>query len=68
MAEQTFIGASALLEKGEKSSGEFKQAVMSPGGTTEAAINSLEEGNLKDTVFNAVQKAKERADELSQLV
>jgi len=42
----------------------LKDGVMSPGGTTAAGYDALEEGNVRHSCINAVQKAYEKAKEL----
>jgi pyrroline-5-carboxylate reductase len=41
--------------------------VTSPGGTTIAGINSLEKGNLKTVLINAVEAATQRSRELGSI-
>jgi pyrroline-5-carboxylate reductase len=43
----------------------LKDAVMSPGGTTAAGYAALEEGNVRSSCIDAVEKAYKRATELS---
>ena len=52
-----------VLETG-RHPGELKDAVCSPGGTTIAGVHSLENGNFRATLMNAVQSATTRAKEL----
>ncbi len=66
IAIQTISGAAAVLETGTKSAKEWKEAVTSPGGTTQAALEHMDKMQLSNIVKNAIQKAKERAKELSQ--
>jgi pyrroline-5-carboxylate reductase len=40
--------------------------VISPGGTTAAALQKFESGNLKDLVLQAVTAAYRRAQELGR--
>ena len=44
MAEQTFIGAAALLEASDVDPAELRRRVTSPKGTTERAIAVLQDG------------------------
>ena len=39
---------------------------MSPGGTTEQAVDTLEKGGLRDIVKKAFNAAKTRSAELSE--
>ncbi len=43
----------------------LKDGVMSPGGTTAAGYGALEDGNVRASCINAIQKAYEKAKELS---
>jgi len=65
LAIQTMIGSSELL-KTQKTPEELRKMVTSPGGTTEAAIKSFNTNHLSAIVETAVQKASERAKELSK--
>ena len=43
----------------------LKDGVMSPGGTTAAGYAALEDGNVRASCINAVEKAYQKAQELS---
>jgi pyrroline-5-carboxylate reductase len=47
-----------------KHPGELKDGVTSPGGTTIAGVNALEQGGLRPTVMSAVQAAAKRSMQL----
>ncbi len=65
MAEQTFIGAAALLEASGEDPAELRRRVTSPKGTTERAIAVLHAARL-DVVFeSATDAALVRAKELA---
>lgn len=65
MAEQTFIGATALLAASGEEPAELRRRVTSPNGTTERAVAVLQEAHL-DTVFaDATAAALARAKELA---
>ena len=55
--------ATMVLETGQHP-GQLKDAVCSPGGTTIEAIHSLEKGNFRATLMNAVVSAATRSKEL----
>lgn len=59
-----FYGFESLLD--EQHPALIKDGVMSPGGTTAAGYAALEEGNVRDACIKAVEKAYERAQELSK--
>ncbi|WP_439592760.1 pyrroline-5-carboxylate reductase [Microbacterium sp.] len=66
MAEQTFIGAAALLEASGEDPAELRRRVTSPKGTTERAIAVLQAARL-DVVFeSATDAALARARELAK--
>ncbi|MDN3497200.1 pyrroline-5-carboxylate reductase [Planococcus sp. APC 4015] len=65
MAEQTFIGAAALLAASGEEPSELRRRVTSPKGTTERAIAVLQAARL-DVVFeSATDAALARAKELA---
>ncbi|WP_426321475.1 pyrroline-5-carboxylate reductase [Microbacterium sp. E-13] len=65
MAEQTFIGAAALLEASGDDPAELRRRVTSPKGTTERAIAVLQEARLDDVFGDATDAALARAKELA---
>ncbi len=64
LAIQTAIGAAHLAEQSEDDLATLRQKVTSKGGTTEAAINSMVESNVGESISTAIQKANQRAKEL----
>ncbi|KJL45185.1 pyrroline-5-carboxylate reductase [Microbacterium trichothecenolyticum] len=66
MAEQTFIGAAALLEASGDDPAELRRRVTSPKGTTERAIAVLQDARLDDVFAEATDAALARAKELAQ--
>jgi pyrroline-5-carboxylate reductase len=64
MVLQTMLGSGHLLQKSGGSPAELRRMVTSPGGTTSAALQEFESGNLKDLVHRAVIAAYRRAQEL----
>lgn len=65
LARQTVTGAAALMAAAKESAAELRKAVMSPGGTTEAALRVLMgENGLQDLLTQAVAAAAKRAREL----
>jgi pyrroline-5-carboxylate reductase len=65
LAEQTFIGASALLAASGELPAELRRRVTSPGGTTERAIAVLQGGELGALFSRAADAALARARELA---
>ncbi|MEN8213429.1 MAG: pyrroline-5-carboxylate reductase [Pseudomonadota bacterium] len=65
---QTALGASRMALESDDNPATLRAMVTSPGGTTERAINSLEEGGLEQLVLNAMRAARERSIELSSQI
>lgn len=65
MAEQTFVGATALLAASGEEPAELRRRVTSPKGTTERAIAVLQDARLDAVFTRATDAALERARELA---
>lgn len=65
MAEQTFIGATALLDASDVDPAELRRRVTSPKGTTERAVAVLQDAHLDRTFADATAAALARAKELA---
>ncbi len=66
LAVQTAFGAAKMaLESSEDAAG-LRRRVTSPGGTTEAALNVLESGGLRDLFKTALTAACERSKALAK--
>ncbi len=65
MAEQTFIGAAALLNATGDDPAELRRRVTSPKGTTERAIAVLQGANLSGLFAEATDAALSRAREMA---
>lgn len=65
MALQTLIGTARYLEQTQESPATLRAAVTSPGGTTQAALESFAEQGFADIVKQAVHAANKRAEELA---
>ncbi|NPU85439.1 MAG: pyrroline-5-carboxylate reductase [Syntrophaceae bacterium] len=66
LAAQTLLGAARLVLAGDKHPGQLKDMVTSPGGTTIAGIQALEEGGLRAALIRAVEAATLRSQELGK--
>lgn len=66
LAIATLHGAGLMAGSGDADLPRLRQEVTSKGGTTEAALRSLEAGRFGDLVFQAVQAAARRGGELAQ--
>lgn len=65
MVEQTFIGATTLLDASGEEPAELRRRVTSPKGTTERAIAVLQGAHLDRTFAEAADAALARARELA---
>ncbi|MDN3443260.1 pyrroline-5-carboxylate reductase [Microbacterium sp. APC 3901] len=65
MVEQTFIGATALLDASGEEPSELRRRVTSPKGTTERAVAVLQDAHLDRTFADAADAALARAKELA---
>ncbi len=66
LAAQTVFGAAKMLLETGLQTGQLKDQVTSPGGTTIAGIHALERGGLRAALMNAVEAATLRSQELSR--
>ena len=64
LAVATFSGASALAASSEEALDVMRQRVTSKGGTTYAAITSMEADGVQPAFVRALQAARHRAGEL----
>ncbi len=65
LAEETFIGAAALLAASDVDPAELRRRVTSPKGTTERAVTVLQDADLAGLFARATDAALERARELA---
>lgn len=61
----TVLGAAELLRNSQQTLDQLRDQVVTPGGTTEAGLNTLAAGDFDTLVKNAVSAAAERSRELS---
>jgi pyrroline-5-carboxylate reductase len=66
LSQQTALGAGRIAIESEDPPAELRRRVTSPGGTTERAIATFEEGGLSPLVARAMEAAARRAAELSE--
>jgi len=66
LSVDTLLGAAMLLAESEASAEDLRNAVTSPGGTTAAALEVLEEAGFRDLIARAVAAAKARSIELAR--
>jgi pyrroline-5-carboxylate reductase len=66
LAAATVEGAARMVRETGKHPGSLKDMVMSPGGTTAAAVAALEAGAFRGVVMSAVDAAFRRCEELAR--
>ncbi len=65
LAVQTVYGASTMVRETGEHPGVLRERVTSPGGTTAAALGSLERHGLRATFLDALTAARDRSRELA---
>ena len=68
LALETALGAARLALESTEGPGQLRERVTSPGGTTEAAIRTLDASNVSDIMQNAVSAARQRSAELAGIL
>ncbi|USD21762.1 pyrroline-5-carboxylate reductase [Microbulbifer variabilis] len=63
---QTALGAAKLAMTSDVNVAQLKRNVMSPGGTTERAVQRFEQGGLPQLVADAMRDCAERAAEMAR--
>ncbi len=66
LAAQTVFGAAKMVLESGLHTGQLKDMVTSPGGTTIAGLHAMESGGVRGALMNAVQAATERSQQLGQ--
>ena len=66
LAIQTALGAARMASESEHDAAELRRRVTSPGGTTEQALNTFNEGGLTELYEKAVKAAANRGKELAE--
>jgi len=62
---QTLLGAGRMLDEAGEAPAELRRRVTSPGGTTQAAIETFQAGGFEALVASAVHAARERGAALA---
>jgi pyrroline-5-carboxylate reductase len=65
---QTALGAAILAKQSDVDVAELRRRVTSPKGTTEQAINSFENDEIRAIFARAMQACSNRAVELSEIL
>ncbi|GGY51079.1 pyrroline-5-carboxylate reductase [Pseudoduganella albidiflava] len=66
LAKATFTGAAQLAAQSQEPVSVLRERVTSKGGTTYAALTSMEESGVKAAIVNAVKAAAARGKELGE--
>jgi pyrroline-5-carboxylate reductase len=66
LVQQTFAGAVELFRKSDLNPEEWMDRVASKGGTTRAALDSMDDNNVKEQIKDAAYAAFNRAVELGK--
>jgi pyrroline-5-carboxylate reductase len=64
LAAQTMLGAALMVLSGRKSPEELVREVTTPGGTTEAGLQTMDRRDLRGTLVETVKSAAARSKEL----
>jgi len=60
------IGAAKMVQQSDRTPVELANAVCSPGGSTLAGLQKLNDGNFSQTVIECIKAAYKRNKELGQ--
>ncbi len=66
LAKQACLGAAKMMIESDDSPTVLREKVMSPGGTTQAAVESMTKSNVFDKVVEGVLAAWKRSQELGR--
>lgn len=64
---QTALGAATMAHQSDAPPSTLRERVTSPGGTTERALKTFQEGGFRSLVNSALQAAEKRSKELAEL-
>jgi len=64
LTRQTALGAATLLQQSDATPADLRQRVTSPGGTTAAALDHMDDHAMQRIIIDAVHRAAARAAEL----
>jgi pyrroline-5-carboxylate reductase len=66
LVQQTALGAAKIALESAESPEQLRRRVTSPGGTTQQAIETFEQGGFTDLVSKALHAARDRSIEMSK--
>ncbi len=66
LAKQTVYGAAKLALESPKTPTQLREAVTSPGGTTQAGLKVMNEAGFLEIIVEVIKKATERSKELGK--
>lgn len=66
LVRQTILGAARMMSETDNPPSRLREMVTSPGGTTQAGLNSMDQGGFEKIVVEAVLAATRRAKELGK--
>jgi pyrroline-5-carboxylate reductase len=66
LVQQTALGAAKIALESSESPEQLRKRVTSPGGTTQRAIETFEQGGFTELVSKALHAAKDRSIEMSK--
>jgi len=66
LVQQTALGAAKIALESSESPAQLRQRVTSPGGTTQRAIETFEQGGFTELVAKALHAARDRSIEMSK--
>lgn len=67
LARQTLVGAGELLKHSDSDAGQLRSQVVTPGGTTAAALSVFEARHLGEVVAEAISSAARRSGEMASV-
>ncbi len=65
LVQQTALGAAKIALESSESPEQLRQRVTSPGGTTQRAIETFQQGGFSELVAKALRAARDRSIEMS---
>ena len=66
LAIETAVGSALLAAQSDEPAAELRKRVTSPGGVTEAAVNTLETAGVKNSFIQAIIAGQRRSVEMSK--